>query len=608
VTVPEAPVAARVPVGHAPDAGAPDADFTPWPPGLARTYRAAGYWRGEPFSAWLRALAGRFGSRTALRGHALGSGGQPGAWVTRTYADLDAAASGYAAALAARGLRAGDRVILHLPNSPDVFEVLLGLLRLGARPILALAAHRAAELTAFATQAQVRALITGGHPDAQRAARAVQAAHPDTLVLTVGDPDAALPLTPADAAAWTEPAAQPGVASQGAGGVALYQLSGGSTGTPKLIPRTHDDYLYSVRASAELCGLTPDTVFLAALPATHNFTLTSPGALGTLHAGGTVVTAPGPAPDVCAALIERCGVTHVALVPSALLLWLRAPQFMSVPRPASTLRVVQVGGAPLAADVARQVPERLGAAVQQVFGMAEGLVNYVRPGSADDVTYGTQGRPISPHDEILIVDDEDRPVPDGTPGHLLTRGPYTIRGYFRAPEHNARAFTPDGYYRTGDIVTRRPDGHLSVQGRHKDQINRGGEKIAAEEIEHALLGHPRVFQAALIGLPDPWLGERTCAVVQPRPIPGLNAEQTPDPPLPDARALTLDLRRFLLEQGFAPFKLPDRVEVLPTLPRTPFGKLDKPALRARYAPTPPVTTTPDPTPDADQDATDRSPA
>ncbi|GGM59183.1 2,3-dihydroxybenzoate-AMP ligase [Deinococcus arenae] len=589
MTVPPAPI---------PDVliteGPVPAEFTPWPPGLARAYRAAGYWRGEPFSAWLRALAGQFGSRTALVGNALGPGGQPGAWVTRTYAELDAAASGYAAALAARGLHAGDRVILHLPNSPDVFEVLLGLLRLGARPILALAAHRAAELTAFATQAQVRALITGGHPDAQRVARAVQAAWPDTLVLTVGDPEASLPLLAADAAAWTELPARTGVASD----VALYQLSGGSTGTPKLIPRTHDDYLYSIRASGELCGLTPDTVFLAALPATHNFTLTSPGAFGTLHAGGTVVTAPGPAPDVCAALIERCGVTHVALVPSALLLWLRAPQFTPA-RPESTLRVVQVGGAPLAPDVARQVPERLGAALQQVFGMAEGLVNYVRSGSSDDVTYGTQGRPISPHDEILIVDDEDRPVPDGTPGHLLTRGPYTIRGYFRAPEHNARAFTPDGYYRTGDIVTRRPDGHLIVQGRHKDQINRGGEKIAAEEIEHALLGHPRVFQAALIGLPDPWLGERTCAVVQPRVDPDQHASQ----PLPDARALTLDLRRYLLERGFAPFKLPDRVEVLPTLPRTPFGKLDKPALRARYAPTPALS----PAQDA-PDLTDRSPA
>lgn len=597
MTVPPAPIT-EGPVPESPIT----AEFTPWPPGLARAYRAAGYWRGEPFSAWMRALAGQFGPRTALVGHALGPGGQPGAWVTRTYADLDAAASGYAAALAARGLRGGDRVILHLPNSPDVFEVLLGLLRLGARPILALAAHRAAELTAFATQAHARALITGGHPDAQRAAWAVQAAHPDTLVLTVGDPDVPDPLTPADAAAWTEAPARPGmdsqgVASQGAGDVALYQLSGGSTGTPKLIPRTHDDYLYSIRASAELCGLTPDTVFLAALPATHNFTLTSPGAFGTLHAGGTVVTAPGPAPDVCAALIERCGVTHVALVPSALLLWLRAPQFTPA-RAGSTLRVVQVGGAPLAPDVARQVPERLGAALQQVFGMAEGLVNYVRPGSSDDVTYGTQGRPISPHDEILIVDDEDRPVPDGTPGHLLTRGPYTIRGYFRAPEHNARAFTPDGYYRTGDIVTRRPDGDLIVQGRHKDQINRGGEKIAAEEIEHALLGHPRVFQAALIGLPDPWLGERTCAVVQPRVDPDQPASQ----PLPDARALTLDLRRHLLEQGFAAFKLPDRVEVLPTLPRTPFGKVDKPALRARYAPTPALS------PAQDQDLTDRSSA
>ncbi|UBV45047.1 AMP-binding protein (plasmid) [Deinococcus taeanensis] len=532
------------------------ADFTPWPEALARTYRAAGYWRGETFSVWLRRLSERYGDRPALHG------AERGAARTVTYRDLHDRTSGYAAAFAARGLRRGDRVVMQLPNTPAFYEVLMGLLRLGVQPVLALAAHREQELRSFVAQTAARALITADtHAgfDHRTLARAVQAAYPALQVLVLGDAQDFTPLAPLDPAAWPD---QPEPAGA-AGTVALFQLSGGSTGTPKLIPRTHDDYLYSIRASAELCRLDPGTVFLAALPAAHNFTLTSPGALGTLHAGGQVVLAASPAPDEAFALMNARGVTHVALVPSALLVWLRAAPGWTFP----ALQVVQVGGAPLSESAARQVPQVFGAALQQVFGMAEGLVNYVRAGSPDDVTFRTQGRPISPHDEVLVVDDEDRPVPDGRPGHLLTRGPYTIRGYFRAPDHNARAFTPDGYYRTGDIVTRRPDGHLTVTGRHKDQINRGGEKIAAEEIEHALQGHPLVFQAALVGVPDPWLGERSCAFVQLRE--------------PTGPELPLELRRFLRAQGLADYKLPDRVEALPELPRTPFGKIDKPALRAR---------------------------
>ena len=108
-------------------------------------------------------------------------------------------------------------------------------------------------------------------------------------------------------------------------------------------------------------------------------------------------------------------------------------------------------------------------------------------------------------------------MPDGEPGELLTRGPYTIRGYYRADDHNARAFTADGFYRTGDIVRRDPGGNLIVEGRAKDLINRGGEKISAEEIENLLLAHPAVREAAAVAMPHPVLGEQTCAYLVLRP-------------------------------------------------------------------------------------------
>ncbi|MFT3855488.1 MAG: AMP-binding protein [Ilumatobacteraceae bacterium] len=346
--------------------------------------------------------------------------------------------------------------------------------------------------------------------------------------------------------------------------VAFLQLSGGSTGVPKLIPRTHAEYAYSVRESAAICGLSPATVFLAAIPVAHNFTLSSPGTLGVFHAGGRVVLAADPSPDNAFALIERHQVTIAPLVPPLALLWIDA-----APRTAhdlSSLEVVQVGGANFDPAAAAQLGPALGCRLQQVFGMAEGLVNYTRFDDPDELVVGTQGRPISPHDELLVVDDDDLPVPPGVVGHLLTRGPYTIRGYYRAAEHNAWSFTADGFYRTGDLVRVRPDGSVVVEGRHKDVVNRGGEKIAAAEVEEHLRAHPSVHDVALIGVPDRLLGERSCAVVVP----------AGEPPSRVA------LRRFLVDRGLATYKLPDRLEIVGELPKTGVGKVAKNVLRERF--------------------------
>ena len=204
----------------------------------------------------------------------------------------------------------------------------------------------------------------------------------------------------------------------------------------------------------------------------------------------------------------------------------------------------------------------------QVFGMAEGLVNYTRHDDPDDLVVTTQGRPTSDHDEIRIVDDHDHPVPEGEPGHLLTRGPYTIRGYYRAPEHNATAFTADGFYRTGDIVRRHPSGNLVVAGRAKDQINRGGEKIGAEEVENHILAHPGVHDASVVAVPDPYLGERTYAHV-----------------IPKGQAPTrVELQAFLRERGLAAYKIPDRVSFVDTFPATAVGKTSKRDLRGTTDP------------------------
>jgi 2,3-dihydroxybenzoate-AMP ligase len=347
--------------------------------------------------------------------------------------------------------------------------------------------------------------------------------------------------------------------------VGVLLLSGGTTGLPKLIPRTHRDYVYNLEASAEVCGFTPSTVYLVVLPAAHNFALACPGVLGVFSTGGTVVLSPSGSPDDAFPLIERERATVCAVVPPIALLWLDAVTWQD--EDISSLELLQVGGAKFAAERAAEVPGVLGCQVQQVFGMAEGLLNYTRLDDPRDLVERTQGRPLSPADEIRIVDEDGKQVAPGDVGELLTRGPYTLRGYCRAPEHNARSFTPDGHYRTGDLVRQLPSGHLIVEGREKDQINRGGDKISAEELENHLLAHPAVHDAAVVGVPDPVMGERTCAFL-------IIREDGKTPTLPE-------IKDFLRTRGLAAYKFPDRLETADAFPRTPVGKISKKALASR---------------------------
>lgn len=533
-------------------------EFSPWPQDLAARYRAAGYWIDQPLTGILDAqLAARPGAEALICGNR-----------RLSYADLDRQSRNLAARLAQAGLGHGDTALVQLPNVAEFYIVFFALLRIGVAPVNALYSHRRLEMAAYASQIAPRLVI---------AARGHELFRDDAFADQLHDSGAEIVLLLDEAAPgrslshWLEPGpdlpecAGPTPADQ----VAFFQLSGGSTGTPKLIPRTHNDYDYSIRASAAICGVTAETRFLCALPAGHNFTLSSPGALGVFHAGGTVIMAPSPEPLACFDLIAREGVTMAPLVPPAVALWLRAVEDDPARRvQLATLDQMLVGGASFAEAMARRVPELLGCRLQQVFGMAEGLVNYTRLTDSAEVIFTTQGRPISFDDEIRVLDEAGNPVPDGMPGALATRGPYTFRGYYRSPDHNAKAFDAEGFYHSGDVVVR-TGGNLRVVGRIKDQINRGGEKIAAEEIENLLLRHPGITHAALIATPDAHLGEKSCAFLVLRE----GAEKL-SPPM---------LRRHLLDQGVAEYKLPDRFRFLPELPLTAVGKIDKRQLRDSLA-------------------------
>lgn len=535
----------------------PISDHTvPWPDAAVQSYVDKGYWTGVPLGTLLREVADRHADDLALIS----------AEIRLSHKELADRADAAAARLLDLGLRQGDRIVVQLGNGWEFVVLTLACLRAGIVPVVALPAHRRMELAYLATHAEATAIAV---PDRMRDFDHQALAH--DLAAEVGEPwhvlvaGEELTAGSVDLRALCAPGSRLDAAPVGSRDVAVFLLSGGTTGLPKLIARTHDDYAYNARRSAEVAGMGADTVYLVSLPAGHNFPLACPGILGTLLNGGRVVMLPSPEPARAFATIAAEGVTHTAVVPAVAGRWLDHAAEHGAPE---GLRVLQVGGARLADELASRVRPVLGATLQQVFGMAEGLLNYTRLDDPDEVICATQGRPMCPDDEVRLVDAFDQDVPAGEPGSLLTRGPYTPRGYYKAAEQNARAFTEDGWYRSGDICRFTPEGNLIVEGRDKDMINRGGEKISAEEVENLVYQLPAVAQVAAVAMPDEELGERVCLYVVPRP----------------GATVTLDEVRASMEKvGVARFKLPEHLVLVTELATTKVGKVDKKALRADIA-------------------------
>jgi len=531
--------------------------YIPWPSEQAQRYRELNCWTGETFGAMLA-------TRAAANPDAIAVVDDAHRW---TYTELDHRARCLATGLAELGIRRGDRVLVQLTNRAEFVEVIFALFYLGALPVFCLPAHRQSELVPIASSSAAVAMITSVRYqgfDYAELAKSVQQqvdtlAH--VLVVTAGN-DSAVPQGTRDLAEFR---VEPGeLAGPIASDVAFLQLSGGSTGIPKLIPRTHDDYLYSVRRSAEICELDSDSVYMATLPVAHNFPMSSPGILGALWAGATVAMTPDPTPTTAFRAIERFGVTITGLVPPLARMWVESAEAGDTPD-LSTLRVVQVGGARCQEELAHRVGPALNATLQQVFGMAEGLVCYTRLDDPLEVVVATQGRPMSEHDQLRVVDEHGVEVQPSADGNLTTQGPYTIRGYYNNPTANERSFTADGWYSTGDIVSVRPDGNIVVKGRAADWVNRGGEKVSAEELEAHLLEHPGVRDAVIVGIADDVLGQRICAFVVPM-----------DP----ADAPTLGtIRTFVRKRGVAAWKMPDDVAIMDDFPETGVGKTSRKELR-----------------------------
>ena len=528
-----------------------------FPPDFQARYRERGYWEDKSLAQEFAIVFKKYSDRVAV----IDSEAQ------LSYAELDGESTNLALNLVDLGLKPLDRVVIQLPNINEFVVLYLALQKIGCIPIAALVTHRFGEISQFVELSGAVACVTPSASDAfdfpnmvsrikadsDQLRHAIVLGEADEGFLSLRDlienpapmsPDALdrIEIDPSDPA--------------------VFQLSGGTTGIPKLIPRTHNDYAYNSKQAARATEVTADSRLLIVPPIAHNLPLACPGVQGYLFNGASVVlTTSGRGHDVFE-LIQAHRVTHVIGVPALHIGWINDPEIEKYDL--SSVLMIGSGGQRLQPEVRLRMRECYpNAFVQENFGMAEGTLMFVSKNDSEDAQLETVGRPICPDDEVRLLDEDDNEVAMGEIGELCCRGPYTLRGYFGVPEHNARAFTSDGFYRSGDLMRQHPSGNYMVEGRIKDLINRGGEKISAEEIENLILQYPAVRNVACVPMPDPRLGERMCSFVVLHEGATLEFSQ---------------LIEFLETKEIAKFKLPERLEVVDEFPVSAFGKVSKKTL------------------------------
>jgi 2,3-dihydroxybenzoate-AMP ligase len=535
--------------------------FVPFPKEFVKRYKEKGYWVDKTLGEEFDGFTAKYADRVALACN--------GEYIT--YKEMAEKVYRLALHFIELGLRPYDRMIMQLPNELEFAYVYFAAVKIGVIPIMALPVHRDAEISFFAQFTKARVHVVPSQfkgIDHQEMSRDIRKKTPTlTLTLVSGDkvdPDFIsitsllkdriedrVPLSALND--YRPDPMEPGV----------FQLSGGTTGVPKIIPRTHNDYALMYKRTAQIIRLNENSVFGIAIPVNHNFALCSPGLQGALYCGGKVVLVPSPRTDVVFENIQKERITCMPTPPALLIRWMEAPELSQYD--ISSLDSVLAGGARLVAEAAKKIRPILGCDYHQNLGMSEGMLFWTERDDPEELLLNTQGAPMFEDDEVRIVDEEEKEAPFGQTGELLVRGPTTIRGYYNSPEYNRKAFTSDGFYRTGDVARMYRGRYLSVEGRIKDTINRGAEKISAEEVENHILAHPAVENCAFVAMPDRVLGEKGCAFVLTK----------------SNQSLTLDeLNRFLKDdRNISVYKLPERLELVSSFPMTEVGKIDKKELR-----------------------------
>jgi len=343
------------------------------------------------------------------------------------------------------------------------------------------------------------------------------------------------------------------------------QLSGGTTGVPKGIPRTHNDYICGWDYVGRANGCTDESVGLVAIPVAHNASMEN--ICGpAIFRGGTIILCRSTQPEKNFQMVEKYKITHTLIIPVQIIYWREAYE-LAGKYDLSSFKVIASGGQKVRPELVKWCIDIFGVHFVNNFGMAEGPQLLTRWDSSKEVKMFTVGKPIimDPEVQIKLVDDKNREVARGEVGEMIMKGPLNFRGYYQADEENKKAFDRKGFFHTGDLMSLRKDGSYVVEGRKKDTVLRGAENVYPERVEDKLKTHPKVANCAAVGMPDPILGEKLCAVVQTTEGEKTNFNE---------------IVGYLQKEGMAVFQLPERLEIVKGWPLTAVNKIDKALLRA----------------------------
>jgi cyclohexanecarboxylate-CoA ligase len=527
-------------------------------PARAASFRAGGYWRGQTLDDVFRA---------AVSARAPGDVAVVQAEHRITWGELDRQVSAVAAGLAGLGVGTGDVVSVQLPNWPEFVVLNFAVARVGAVLNSLPATFRRRELEYILSRARPKVYVIPrqvGDRDFLPMAEALRESIPELehIVVVRGDPGRAIAF---DRLVQTPPADLARLAPAG-DDLGFLVFTSGTEAMPKGVLYTHDILEFSVRSVVDALGVgTGDVIFMPSPLASTTGVLNGMDMLAMLQT--KLVLLERWDPEAAADLIERerCAFTFIAAT------FLHDLTYLDgiAERDLSSFRLFACGGSPIPVKLARDAEKVLGCRVLRAYGASEQTFVVInRPADRSERAYLTDGLAL-PGREIRILDSSGQPVPAGETGEITCRGPNVAVGYFDAPDLNARSFDHEGFYHSSDLGVLDADGYLTVVGRKKELIIRGGMNISPMEIETQLAEHPGVSEVAVVGYPDSRLGERACAFVVPSP--------GSTPALPD-------LAEFLLAGGMAKYKLPERLEIVPALPRTPVGKVHKASLAALLGP------------------------
>lgn len=539
--------------------------FTPYDPTAAARYEERRWWLGLTMGALLDRAADVYPRREALVDFETGR--------RYTYAELRRETDLLAGGLLEQGLKPGDRVLLQLPNRAEFVVSYFALQKAGLVVVLLTVNHSAREVAHLAALTEPRGwIVPPGYRKADFAplVAEVRRQNPglETVLVTDGEeipgttgyeallqadipPDRLVALL---AGAYPNPAA-----------VCQILPSGGTTGLPKGAPRTHNDYVCNIEYKSKAWELNVTDTCLVATTVGHNLALLVCVTASVFH-GAKMVLLDSTRPEHMCGAIEAEMVTCAGLVPTLIsrLVGYEGADGYDL----ASLQKVYVGAANSPPDLVRAVERRFGCRYTNAFGMVEGPCSQSRPEDPEWVRCETIGYPVCPYDEFRTLDAEGNPTPPGVEGELAARGPGVFTGYFRNPQANQQAFTPDGFFRTGDLATIGEDGRIRITGRLKDIIIRGGENIAARDVEDLLSAHPAVEYVAVVGMPDADLGEQVCAYLTLVPGREVTAEE---------------LREHILALNASSILVPARFEFVEAIPLTAAGKADKKLLRQDIA-------------------------